>query len=194
MAQPLPPDVHVGPISTGPAWALLGAGGVIVLTAGVAAALTRRDPSAKRLTNWLFGLGMTMCAVGGLVLLGEASEDRKTSDGLHAAGSRIIDEALKSARACNPAAPQPTFVYPSEPGSGGAATYVPSPCSTSPRDVALDTSVTTSDGVYEAQAADSFDASGHVTVTDSDSGKQVCATVPDTADGTGSVVDGPCRG
>ncbi|MEV0183978.1 hypothetical protein AB0I54_32545 [Streptomyces sp. NPDC050625] len=186
--------MHVGPISTGPAWALLGAGAVFVLTAGVAAALSRRDPDAKRLTNWLFGLGMIMCAVGGLVLLGEAFEDRKTSDGLHAAGHQIIDEALDSARNCDPTAPQPTFVYPSQPGSGGAATYVPSPCSTSPRDVTLDSSVTTSDGVYETQAADSFDTSGHVTVTDSDSGKQVCATIPDTAAGTGSVTDGPCRG
>ncbi|MEU6070393.1 MULTISPECIES: hypothetical protein [Streptomyces] len=193
IAQPLPPNVHVGPISTGPAWALLGAGAVIVLTAGVAAALSRREPDAKRLTNWLFGLGMIMCVVGGLVLLGEAFEDQKTSDGLHAAGRRIIDEALDSARSCDPSAPQPTFVYPSEPGSGGAATYVPTPCSTSPRDVTPDTSVTTSDGVYEAQAADSFDTNGHVTVTDSDSGKKVCATIPDTAAGTGSVTDGPCR-
>ncbi|UXY29172.1 hypothetical protein [Streptomyces sp. HUAS TT20] len=192
VAQPLPPNVHVGPISTGPAWALLGAGAVIVLTADVAAALSRRDPDAKRLTNWLFGLGMAMCAVGGFILLGEAFQDQQTSDGLHAAGRQIIDEALDSARSCDPTSPQPTFFYPSEPGRG-ASTYVPSPCSTSPRDVTLDSSVTTSDGVYEAQAADSFDTNGHVTVTDSDSGKQVCATVPDTADGTGSVVDGPCR-
>ncbi|MFJ3309086.1 hypothetical protein ACIPSA_39790 [Streptomyces sp. NPDC086549] len=193
VAQPLPPGLHTGPISTGPAWALLGAGAVIVLTAGVAAALSRRDPGAKRLINWLFGLGLTMCAVGGFILLGEAFEDQRTSDGLHAAGHQIIDEALDSARSCDPDSPQPTFVYPSEPGSGGAATYVPSPCSTSPRDATVDSSVTTSDGVYETQAADSFDTNGHVTVTDSDSGKQVCATIPDTADGTGSVVDGPCR-
>ncbi|MFE0513849.1 hypothetical protein [Streptomyces sp. NPDC058964] len=184
--------MHTGPISTGPAWALLGAGGVIVLTAGVAAALSRRDPDAKRLTNWLFGLGMALCAVGGFVLLGEAFEGRKTSDGLHAAGRQIIDEALDSARSCDPASPQPTFFYPSEPGRG-AATYVPSPCSTSPRDATVDPSVTTSDGVYETQVADTFDTSGHVTVSDSDSGKKVCATIPDTADGTGSVVDGPCR-
>jgi hypothetical protein len=165
---------------------------VVVLTVGVAVALTRRDANAKRLTNWLFGLGLTMCAVGGLVLLGEAFEEQQTSDGLHAAGRRIIDEALDSARNCDPASPQPTFVYPSGPGAGGAATYVPTPCSTSPRDVTLDSSLVTSDGVYEAKAAASFDTNGHVTVTDSDSGKQVCATVPDTTDGTGSVVDGPC--
>ncbi|MGW7257010.1 hypothetical protein [Streptomyces sp. NPDC054834] len=193
IAQPLPPNVHTGPISTGPAWALLGAGAVVILTAGVAAAVTRRDPNAKRLINWLFGLGMTMCAVGGLVLLGEAFEDQKASDGLHAAGRQIVDEALDSARSCDPASPQPTFVYPSEPGSDGAATYVPSPCSTSPRDITLDSSVTTSDGVYQTKEANSFDTNGHVTVTDSGSGKQVCATIPDTADGTGSVTDGPCR-
>ncbi|MEV0184343.1 hypothetical protein AB0I54_34415 [Streptomyces sp. NPDC050625] len=195
IAQPLPPNgLNTGPISTGPAWALLGVGAVVVLTACVAAALTRREPPAKRLTNWLFGLGLTMCAVGGLVLLGEAFEGREASDGLHAAGRRISGEALDSARNCDPTSTQPTFVYPSQPGSGGAATYVPSPCSTSPRDVTLDSSVTTSDGVYETQAVNSFDTNGHVTITDSDSGKQVCATVPDTVDGTGSVVDGPCRG
>jgi hypothetical protein len=195
IAQPLPPNgLNTGPISTGPAWALLGAGAVVVVTVGVATALTRRDSTAKRLVNWLFGLGMTMCAVGGLVLLGQAFGDQEASDGLHAAGRRIIDEALDSARSCDPASPQPTFVYPSEPGSGGAATYIPSPCSTSPRDATLDSSVTTSDGVYETRAADSFDTNGHVTVTDSESGKKVCATIPDTTDGTGSVVDGPCRG
>ncbi|MGW7410551.1 hypothetical protein ACWGI9_44000 [Streptomyces sp. NPDC054833] len=195
IAQPLPPNgLNTGPISTGPAWALLGVGAVVVLTAGVAVALTRREPHAKRLTNWLFGLGLTMCAIGGLVLLGEAFEEQEASDGLHAAGRRIIGEALDSARSCDPASAQPTFVYPSQPGAGGAATYVPLPCSTSPRDVTPDSSVVTSDGVYEVQAVNSFGTNGHVTITDSDSGKQVCATIPDTADGTGSVVDGPCRG
>ncbi|MFF4551284.1 hypothetical protein [Streptomyces sp. NPDC001435] len=191
----MPPNgLNTGPVSTGPAWALLGAGAVVVLTVGVVAALTRREPPAKRLTNWLFGLGLTMCAVGGLVLLGEAFEEQEANDGLHAAGRRIIGEALDSAHSCDPASAQPTFVYPSQPGAGGAATYVPSPCSASPRDVTLDSSVVTSDGVYEAQAVNSFGTNGHVTITDSDSGEQVCATIPDTADGTGSVVDGPCPG
>ncbi|MER6126696.1 hypothetical protein ABT173_29625 [Streptomyces sp. NPDC001795] len=185
---------HFGPISTGPAVALLGAGGVVVVTAGVAAALTRRERDAGRLTRWLFGLGLSLCFLGGLGLLGRYFEDRQTSDGLHAAGRQIIDEALEAARNCETAAPEPTIVYPSEPGSGGAATYVPSPCSTSPRDALPDPTMVTSHGVYRAQEADSFDTNGHVTVTDPDSGKQVCATVPDTADGSGAVVDGPCGG
>ncbi|MGW3175703.1 hypothetical protein [Streptomyces sp. NPDC001153] len=185
---------HVGPISTGPAVALLGAGGVVVVAAGTAALLMRRQHDSGRLLGWLFGLGLTMCVVGGLGLLVRHTEDQQDGDGLHAAGRRIIGEALDSARNCATAAPEPTFVYPSELTSGGTATYTPQPCSTSPREAPLDSMVVTSQGVYRAQETNSYGTSGHVTVTDSNSGKQVCATVPDTADGSGTVVDGPCGG
>lgn len=183
---------HTGPMTTGPAVALLGFGGVIALVAVVAAALLRREPHSGRLTSWLFGLGLTMCALGGLGLLLSHSESRQASDGLHAAGRQVITDALDSARSCASAPPEPTFIYPSGLVPGGAATYAPPPCSISPRDALLRSTALTSLGAYRAQEAASFDASGHVTVTDPKSGKQVCATVPDTSQGTGTVDDGPC--
>ncbi|WP_377273373.1 hypothetical protein [Peterkaempfera sp. SMS 1(5)a] len=181
----------MGPVSTGPAVALLGVGGVVVVVAVTAAALTRGDRGAGRLTGWLFGVGLTMCLVGGTGLLVRHSEDRDTVDGLHTAGRQIIDDALDSARNCATAAPQPTIVYPSGllPG-GGEATYSPPACSTSPRGAWLDSSK----GVYQVKKADSFSTSGQVTVTDPESGKQVCAVIPDTADSPGAVTDGPCGG
>ena len=185
---------HVGPISTGPAVALLGIGGVVVVAAGLAAALSRRGRGAQRLTGWLFGLGLSMCLLGGFGLLARHSEDQQVSDGLHAAGRQVISAALDSARNCATAPPQPTYVYPSGLLPGGAATYTPPPCSTLPRDALLNSTVLTSLGLYRAQEAASFDTRGQVSVTDPNSGKQVCATVPDTADGTGAVVDGPCGG
>ncbi|MYS81095.1 hypothetical protein [Embleya scabrispora] len=122
-------------------------------------------------------------------------ENQRTSDGLHAAGRRIIDNAVEKARHCDPSSPEPTFVYPSGSVPGGAATYVPSPCSTSPRDVlrSNSTTLTAPIGYYKAEEGDSFSTNGHVTVTDVNNGKQVCATVPDMANGSGSVTDGPCR-
>ena len=183
---------HTGPIATGPAVALLGVGAVFVVVAAVAAALGRREPDSGRLAGWLFGVGLATCALGGLGLLLRHSEDQQASDGLHSAGQQVITAALDSARNCASAPPEPTFVYPSGLVPGGAATYAPPPCSTSPRDALLGSTVLTSLGLYRAQEAPSFDTSGHVTVTDPNSGKQVCATVPDTSQGTGTVVDGPC--
>ncbi|WP_432190097.1 hypothetical protein [Streptomyces sp. Tue6028] len=116
------------------------------------------------------------------------------SDALHAAGQQVISAALNSAQHCATAGPEPTYIYPSGVVPGGAATYAPQPCSTSPREALLSSTVLTPLGLYRAQETASFDTSGHVTVTDPNSGKQVCATVPDTTDGTGAVVDGPCRG
>ncbi|WP_329141771.1 hypothetical protein OIU91_00090 [Streptomyces sp. NBC_01456] len=174
--------------------ALLGVGGVVVVAAGVVAALSRQERGSGRLTGWLFGLGLTMCVLGGLGLLVRRSEDQQTSDGLHAAGQQVISAALDSARSCATAAPEPTYVYPSGLMPGGAATYAPPPCSTSPRDALLGSTVLTSLGLYRAEEAASFDTSGQVTVTDPNSGKQVCATVPDTADSAGAVADGPCGG
>lgn len=196
VAQWMPRDgEHVGLVSTGPAVALLGVGGVVVVTAAVAAALGRRERDAgHRPTGWLFGLGLTLCLVGGLGLLVRHSEDRQTSGGLQAAGREVIGEALDTARNCATAAPEPTFTYPGESASGGAATYAPAPCSTSPRDAPLDSMVVTSQGVYRVNVAASFGTSGQVTVTDSATGRQACATVPDTADDTGTVTDGPCGG
>ncbi|WP_328535230.1 hypothetical protein [Streptomyces sp. NBC_00344] len=181
-------------MSTGPAVALLGAGGVVVVTAGAVAVLSRRERDSGRLPGWLFGVGLAMCGLGGLGLLVHHSEDEQASDGLHAAGQQVISAALDSARSCATAAPEPTFVYPSGLVPGGAATYVPPPCRTSPRDALLDSTAMTSLGLYRARETPSFDTSGQVTVTDPNSGKQVCATVPDTADGTGTVVDSPCAG
>lgn len=183
---------HTGPITAGPAVALLGAGGVFVVVAAVAAALSRREPDSGRVAGWLFGVGLTMCALGGLGLLLRHSEVKQASDGLHSAGEQMIAAALDSARDCASAPPEPTIVYPSGLVPGGAATYAPPPCSTSPRDALLGSTELTSLGLYRAQEAPSFDTSGQVTVTDPNSGKQVCATVPDTPEGTGTVVDGPC--
>ncbi|MER6385150.1 hypothetical protein [Streptomyces sp. NPDC001250] len=89
---------HIGPISTGPAVVLLEIGAVVVLVACVVAVLSRRGPGSRRLTGWLFGLGLTMCVVGGLGLLVRHSEDQQTSHGLHAADRQLIHEALDSAR------------------------------------------------------------------------------------------------
>ncbi|MEU6216633.1 hypothetical protein ABZ845_03790 [Streptomyces sp. NPDC047022] len=186
--------MHTGPFPTGPARALLGAGGVVVLTAAVSAALTRRTGDAGPLIRWLFGLGLTLCLLGGAGLLVHSIEVRRTSDGLHGAGRRIIDDALGVARDCDPASPRPTFFYPGGQTPGGTATYVPSPCSTSPRDALGNSPTAFTPAGYTAEEGDSFSLNGHVTVTEPDSGKQVCATVPDTVAGTGSVVDGPCKG
>ncbi|MGW2650706.1 hypothetical protein ACWC2T_38935, partial [Streptomyces sp. NPDC001393] len=142
---------HVGPISTGPAVALLGAGGVVVVAAGTAALLMRRRHDSGYLIGWLLGLGLTMCVVGGLGLLVRHSEDRQDSDGLHTAGRRIIGAALDSTRNCATAAPEPTFAYPSDLTSGGPATYTPQPCSTSPREAQLDSMVVTAQGVCRTQ-------------------------------------------
>jgi hypothetical protein len=185
---------HTGPITTGPAVALLGFGGVVAVVAVVAAALSGRESDSGRVTGWLFGLGLTMCALGGIGLLVHYSENRQARDGLHAAGHQVIAEALDSARSCASAPPEPTFIYPSGLVPGGEATYAPPPCSTSPRDALLSSTTLTSLGAYQAQEAPSFTTSGHVTVTDPNNGKQVCATVPDTSQGTGTVVDGPCAG
>ncbi|MCX5216050.1 hypothetical protein OG689_43745 [Kitasatospora sp. NBC_00240] len=194
VAQWMPSDgEHVGPISTGPAVALLGIGGVVVVAAGLVAALSWRERGGtQRVTGWLFGLGLSMCLLGGVGLLTRHSEDQQVSDGLHAAGRQVISAATDSARNCATAPPQPAYAYPSGLLPGGAATYTPPPCSTSPRVALLNSTVLTSLGPYRAQQAASFDTTGQVTVTDPDSGKQVCATVPDTADGTGAVVDGRC--
>lgn len=185
---------HFEPVSTAPAVALLVVGGAVVVVMGVAAALTRRQRGSARLTGGLAGLGLAMCVLGGVGLLVRHSEDQQASDGLHAAGQQVISAALDSARNCATDGPEPTYVYPSGLVPGGAATYSPPPCSTSPRDALLDSTVLTSLGLYRAQEEASFDTSGQVTVTNPNSGKQVCATVPDTTDGTGAVADGPCGG
>ncbi|MEU4926966.1 hypothetical protein AB0G54_10745 [Streptomyces yokosukanensis] len=97
-AQWMPRDgQHVGPLSTGPAMVLLGIGAVVVLVAGVAAVLSRREPGSSRLIGWLFGLGLTLCVLGGLGLLVRHIEDQRTSDGLHAMGRQFIGEAVESA-------------------------------------------------------------------------------------------------
>ena len=54
--------------------------------------------------------------------------------------------------------------------------------------------VVTSQGVYRVNEAASFGTSGQVTVTDSATGKQACATVPDTTADAGTVADGACGG
>ncbi|ARF53211.1 hypothetical protein [Streptomyces gilvosporeus] len=196
VAQPLPVQgMHTGPFPVGAAAGMLVVGGLVV-TASVALSARGSEPKSesKSLRNWLLGLGTTLCVLGGLGLLDHYFETRQTSDGLHAAGRRIIDDAVKEARGCDPSSPEPTFVYPSGSVPGGAATYVPSPCSTSPRDVLLSHSTTVTDRIgYKAEKGDSFSTNGHVTVTDEASGKQVCAIIPDTANGSGSVTDGSCR-
>ncbi|MGN5379748.1 hypothetical protein ACQ4WX_28440 [Streptomyces lasalocidi] len=98
IAQWMPGDgEHVGPISTGPAVVLIGVGGAVVLTAGVVALLSRREPGSGRLINWLFGLGLTMCVLGGLGLAAHHFEDRGANGGLHAAGRQNIGSALSGA-------------------------------------------------------------------------------------------------
>ncbi|MER6073673.1 hypothetical protein ABT187_33535 [Streptomyces sp. NPDC001817] len=173
---------------------MLVVGGVVACSAALSARGSEPKGDGASLRTWLLGLGTTLCVLGALGLCDHYIENQRTSDGLHAAGRRIIDDAVEEARDCDPASPEPTFVYPSGSVPGGAATYVPSPCSTSPRDVLLSNSTTLTGQIgYKAEEGDSFSASGHVTVTDENNGKQVCATVPDTATGSGSVTDGPCR-
>ncbi|MFE9450117.1 hypothetical protein [Streptomyces sp. NPDC006739] len=195
LAQPLPVQgIHTGPFPIGAAVGLLLVGGVVAASAALSATRSEPKDRDRSLRNWLLGLGTTLCVLGGLGLFDHYFETLRASDGLHAAGRRIIDNAVKEARDCDPSSPEPTFAYPSGAVPGGAATYVPPPCSTSPRDVLLTNSATPADQVgYKAQEGNSFSTNGHVTVTDENSGKQVCATVPDTADGTGSVTDGACR-
>ncbi|WP_143079039.1 hypothetical protein [Streptomyces monashensis] len=60
---------HTGPISTGPAVVLLVIGGLVIVTTGAVAALSRRQRSSGGPTGWLFGLGMSMCVLGGFALL-----------------------------------------------------------------------------------------------------------------------------
>ncbi|MFH8775769.1 hypothetical protein [Streptomyces sp. NPDC017958] len=173
---------------------MLVVGGVLAASAALSARGSEPKSDGKSLSSWLLGLGTTLCALGGLGLFDHYFENQRTNDGLHAAGRQIIDDAVEEARDCDPASPEPTFVYPSGSVPDGTATYVPSPCSTSPRDVLLSNSTTLTDQIgYKAEEGASFSTNGHVTVTDEDSGKQVCATVPDTANGSGSVTDGPCR-
>src|SRR5689334_3703206 len=97
-----------GPIGTGPAVTLLGIGGVVAVVAVVAAALAGRESDSGRVTGWLFGLGLTMCALGGLGLLLHYADDKQASDGLHTAGQQVITSALDSARDCASAPPEPT--------------------------------------------------------------------------------------
>ncbi|WP_370091560.1 hypothetical protein [Streptacidiphilus sp. MAP12-20] len=188
---------HVGPISTGPAVALLWVGGVVLLAA-VAAALQsrgqRRQRSSGAFPGWLAGLGLSLCALGGFALLVRHSEDQQVSDGLHTAAQQVISTAVDSARNCATAAPEPVVTYPSGLVPGGATTFTPPPCSTSPRSASIDSTVLTYLGGYRAQQSAAFDTNGHVTVTDPTTGKQVCATVPDSADSAGTVVDGACAG
>lgn len=167
---------------------------MVVFTAAVSAALTRRTGDAGPLTRWLSGLGLTLCLLGGAGLLIHSIEVQRTNDGLHRAGRRIIDDALGAARDCDPASSRPTFFYPSGQTPGGTAAYVPSPCSTSPRDALGNSPTAFTPAGYTAEEGNSFSLNGHVTVTGPDSGRQVCATVPDTVDDTGSVADGPCKG
>ncbi|TVZ96706.1 hypothetical protein [Streptomyces sp. BK340] len=60
---------HTGPISTGPAVVLLAVGGVAIVAAGAAAALSRRQHGSAGLTGRLYGLGASMCVLGGFALL-----------------------------------------------------------------------------------------------------------------------------
>ncbi|MEV0987854.1 hypothetical protein [Streptomyces sp. NPDC049949] len=173
---------------------MLVAGGAVAASAALSARGSEPKGDGKSLRNWLFGLGTALCLLGGAGLFDHYFVNQRTSDGLHAAGRQIIDDAVEGARGCDPSSPEPTFVYPSGSVPGGTATYVPSPCSTSPRDVLLSNSTTLTAPIgYKAEEGDSFSTNGHVTVTDEDNGKQVCATVPDMANGSGSVTDGPCR-
>ncbi|MGW6138411.1 hypothetical protein [Streptomyces sp. NPDC055140] len=173
---------------------MLVVGGVVAASAMLSARGSQPKSDGQSLRNWLLGLGAALCVLAGLGLFDHYFELQRTSDGLHAAGRRIIDDTVEEARDCDPSSPEPTFVYPSGSVPSGAATYVPSPCDTSPRDVLLSNSTTLTDQIgYKAEEGSSFSTNGHVTVTDEDGGKQVCATVPDTANGSGSVTDGPCR-
>lgn len=194
VAQSLPVHgMHTGPFPTGAAVGMLVVGGVLAASAALWAAGSEPKSDGRSLRNWLLGLGTTLCVLGGLGLFDHYAESRRTGDALHAAGRRIIDDAVEEARHCDPSSPEPTFVYPSGSVPGGTATYVPSPCSTSPRDVLLSSPTALTDRVgYRVEEGGSFSTDGHVTVTDENSGKQVCATVPDTAHGSGSVTDGPC--
>ena len=60
---------HTGPISTGPAVVLLVIGAVVIVAAGAMAALSRQQRSSGGPTGWLFGLGVSMCVLGGFALL-----------------------------------------------------------------------------------------------------------------------------
>ncbi|MDI2125650.1 hypothetical protein [Yinghuangia seranimata] len=187
VAQWTPPSgVDSGPVETGPAYTLLTIGAVVAcLGALLLAAKERRGG------GYLVGLGVTMAALGALVLLLRYNQDRSEKDALHNAAESIARSAVESGRHCATEPPPSPFVYPSGLLPGGETSFTPPPCSLSPRGQ-VTTYLLTSVGRFRAVEAASFATTGGVTVTDPRNGAQVCATVPDDPQGTWTVSDGPC--
>ncbi|MEU8976458.1 hypothetical protein AB0D11_46185, partial [Streptomyces monashensis] len=141
---------------------MLVVGGVVAASAALLARGSGSTDGGTSQRNWAVGLGTTLCVLGVLGLFDHYVESQRAGDGLHTAGRRIIDDAVEEARDCDPSSPQPTFVYPSGSVPSGGATYVPSPCSTSPRDVLLTNWTTLTDQIgFKAEQGGSFSASGH---------------------------------
>ncbi len=190
---------YVPPPPPGTGIALLCVGLAIALAAIAAVAGQRwsggsghADRQSGRTGRWFVGLGIALACMGAGLLGIRYWADQGVTDGLQEAGQQVIGQAVQAAQECGTL---PTMGPIPMPGGG---VMTPPPCRTNPRGAfagsGLDAPepIVNSHGVYGVRLADSYATSGQVQITDTDTGRTVCVTLPATTAGSGGITNGPC--